>query len=133
MNLILTIFVLFSGKPFNNHTIINAAVANIIVSILMDHRFDYDDPTLLKLMKLINENVKIAGSTMIRVSVLISRIFLKGKSIYRWGGCSILRQICQVFYATLSRGRDTDNVGASFLKNLHFATSLLFHLKMYEY
>ncbi|XP_044145181.1 cytochrome P450 2K6-like [Bufo gargarizans] len=57
----------FEGKPFNNHTIINAAVANIIVSILMDQRFDYDNPTLLKLMRLINENVRIGGSTMVRL------------------------------------------------------------------
>ncbi|XP_040283200.1 cytochrome P450 2K6-like [Bufo bufo] len=57
----------FEGKPFNNHTITNAAVANIIVSILMDQRFDYDDPTILKLMRLINENVRIGGSTMVRL------------------------------------------------------------------
>ncbi|XP_069832003.1 cytochrome P450 2C5-like [Dendropsophus ebraccatus] len=57
----------YGGKPFDNHTIINASVANIIVSILLDHRYDYDDPTILKLMRLINENVKIAGSIMIRL------------------------------------------------------------------
>ncbi|KAG8579985.1 hypothetical protein GDO81_007061, partial [Engystomops pustulosus] len=57
----------YGGKPFNNQTIINAAVANIIVSILMDHRYEYDDPTILKLMRLINENVRILGGFMIRL------------------------------------------------------------------
>ncbi|XP_069832004.1 cytochrome P450 2K1-like [Dendropsophus ebraccatus] len=55
------------GKPFNNLTIINAAVANIIVCILLDHRYDYDDPTILKLMNIVNENVRIMESPMIRL------------------------------------------------------------------
>ncbi|KAM8953690.1 cytochrome P450 2K4-like isoform 2-T2 [Pelodytes ibericus] len=55
----------FKGKPFNSGIIINTAVANIIVSILLGHRFDYNNPTLLKLMKLINENIRIAGSPMV--------------------------------------------------------------------
>ncbi|XP_063771259.1 cytochrome P450 2C5-like [Pseudophryne corroboree] len=54
----------YKGKPFENTMIINAAVANIIVSILLNHRFDYEDPTLLKLMNIINENTKLAGSPM---------------------------------------------------------------------
>ncbi|XP_040283199.1 cytochrome P450 2K6-like isoform X2 [Bufo bufo] len=56
-----------NGKPFNNQIVINAAVANIIVSILMDQRFDYDDPAILKFMRLINEMVSLAGSTMVRL------------------------------------------------------------------
>ncbi|CAJ0965915.1 unnamed protein product [Ranitomeya imitator] len=55
------------GKPFDNLSVINAAVANIIVFILLDHRYEYDDPTILKLMNLINENVRIVGSVMIRL------------------------------------------------------------------
>ncbi|XP_075717043.1 cytochrome P450 2C23-like isoform X2 [Rhinoderma darwinii] len=57
----------YGGKPFDNQNIINTAVANIIVSILLDHRFDYDDPTILKLMRLINENIRVVGSVMIRL------------------------------------------------------------------
>ncbi|XP_071999862.1 cytochrome P450 2K1-like [Engystomops pustulosus] len=57
----------YGGKPFDNQTIINTAVANIIVSILMDHRYDYDDPTILKLMKLMNENIRIVGGFMVRL------------------------------------------------------------------
>ncbi|KAE8605382.1 hypothetical protein XENTR_v10015094 [Xenopus tropicalis] len=53
------------GKPFDNTLILNAAVANIIVHILLNHRFDYQDPTLIKLIKSVSENVKIAGSPIV--------------------------------------------------------------------
>ncbi|XP_068136101.1 cytochrome P450 2K6-like [Hyperolius riggenbachi] len=51
----------YLGKPFNNQTILNAAVTNIIASMLLNIRFKYDNPTLLKLMKLVNENVRLLG------------------------------------------------------------------------
>ncbi|XP_073530085.1 cytochrome P450 2K1-like [Phyllobates terribilis] len=57
----------YGGKPFNNLHIINAAVANIIVSILLDHRFEYDDPTILKLIRLTNENIRFAESVMVKL------------------------------------------------------------------
>ncbi|XP_075057362.1 cytochrome P450 2K1-like [Mixophyes fleayi] len=57
----------YKGKPFNNLTIINAAVANIIVSILLGHRFEYGDPNILRLMSLINENIRILGKPMVRL------------------------------------------------------------------
>ncbi|KAM8953591.1 cytochrome P450 2K1-like isoform 2-T2 [Pelodytes ibericus] len=71
------VFESFKGKPFENAIIINTAVANIIVSIILGHRFDYNNPTLLKLMKLINENVRIVGSPM----VLLYNTF---PSVMRW-------------------------------------------------
>ncbi|KAG8548604.1 hypothetical protein GDO81_024821 [Engystomops pustulosus] len=55
----------YGGKPFENTMIMNAAVANIIVSILLGHRFDYDDPVFLRLMSLINENIRLAGSPVV--------------------------------------------------------------------
>ncbi|KAG8542161.1 hypothetical protein GDO81_027326 [Engystomops pustulosus] len=57
----------YKGKPFDDLTCINAAVANIIVSILLSHRFDYEDPTILKLIGLINENVRLFGSPWVRL------------------------------------------------------------------
>ncbi|XP_075125332.1 cytochrome P450 2K1-like [Leptodactylus fuscus] len=54
----------YKGEPFNNILIINAAVANIIISVLLSKRFDYEDPTLVKLLKIINENTGISGGTM---------------------------------------------------------------------
>ncbi|XP_075057379.1 cytochrome P450 2K1-like [Mixophyes fleayi] len=55
----------YGGKPFNHRTILNAAVANIIVSILLNHRFEYDDPTILQLMSIINDNVRFSGKPMV--------------------------------------------------------------------
>ncbi|KAG8445782.1 hypothetical protein GDO86_010535 [Hymenochirus boettgeri] len=55
-------FQFYKGLPFDNSILLNAAFANIIVSILIGHRFDYQDPTLLKLLYLINENFRIFGS-----------------------------------------------------------------------
>ncbi|XP_075057378.1 cytochrome P450 2K4-like [Mixophyes fleayi] len=55
------------GKSFNNLTIINAAVANIIVSILLSRRFEYDDPTILQLMGSVNENIRLLGRPMVRL------------------------------------------------------------------
>ncbi|CAJ0934876.1 unnamed protein product, partial [Ranitomeya imitator] len=57
----------YDGKPFDNLTSINAAVANIIVAILLSHRFEYEDPTILKLIGLINENIRLLGSPWIRL------------------------------------------------------------------
>ncbi|XP_066452080.1 cytochrome P450 2K6-like [Eleutherodactylus coqui] len=52
----------YNGEPFDNLMIINAATANIIVSILLSHRFAYEDPTLVKLLKIVNENIHLLGS-----------------------------------------------------------------------
>ncbi|CAJ0966366.1 unnamed protein product [Ranitomeya imitator] len=52
----------YEGKAFDNITSIYAAVTNIIVSILLSKRFDYEDPTILRLMGLVNENVKLLSS-----------------------------------------------------------------------
>ncbi|XP_077147709.1 cytochrome P450 2K1-like isoform X2 [Ranitomeya variabilis] len=54
----------YKGEPFDNIMNINAAVCNIIVSILLSKRFDYEDPTLLKLIKMNNENNQLAGTPM---------------------------------------------------------------------
>ncbi|XP_063771211.1 cytochrome P450 2K6-like isoform X2 [Pseudophryne corroboree] len=54
----------FGGKPFENSVIVNAAVANIIVSIILGHRFNYEDPVFLRLMSLITENIRLMGTPM---------------------------------------------------------------------
>ncbi|XP_073442575.1 cytochrome P450 2C5-like [Dendrobates tinctorius] len=55
------------GKPFNNQTILTAAVANIIVCILLGQRYEYDDPTIIKLIYLVNEIIRIMESRMVRL------------------------------------------------------------------
>ncbi|KAM4694849.1 cytochrome P450 2K4-like isoform 2-T2 [Discoglossus pictus] len=67
----------FKGKPFENTTVMNGAVANIIVSILLGHRFDYENPIFLRLMSLINENIRLLGSP----SVMLYNTF---PSLMRW-------------------------------------------------
>ncbi|XP_006860677.1 PREDICTED: cytochrome P450 2K4-like [Chrysochloris asiatica] len=49
------------GKPFEIKTVMNASVANIIVSVLLGKRFDYQDPQFLRLLTLIGENVRLIG------------------------------------------------------------------------
>eukprot|EP00079_Xenopus_tropicalis_P036213 XP_017949984.1 PREDICTED: cytochrome P450 2C31 isoform X2 [Xenopus tropicalis] len=65
------------GKPFDNTMIMNAAVANIIVHILLNHRFEYQDPTLLKLIKIVSENIRIGGSPIVM-------LYNTYPSIMRW-------------------------------------------------
>ncbi|XP_077130949.1 cytochrome P450 2K1-like [Ranitomeya variabilis] len=51
-----------NGKPFNNHMLINSAVSNVICSIIFGKRFEYDDPTFEKLIKMLDEDAKLVGS-----------------------------------------------------------------------
>ncbi|XP_077345177.1 cytochrome P450 2K1-like [Lithobates pipiens] len=55
------------GKPFDNTMMINAAVANIIVSVLLGHRMDYKDVQFKRLMTLTNENIRLLGSSMVGI------------------------------------------------------------------
>ncbi|XP_077187150.1 cytochrome P450 2K1-like [Paroedura picta] len=57
----------YEGKPFENTEIMNAAVANIIVSILLAKRFEYDDPTFLRLLSMLSENVRLSGSPSVQL------------------------------------------------------------------
>ncbi|XP_062972026.1 cytochrome P450 2K4-like [Elgaria multicarinata webbii] len=61
----------YEGKPFENTIIMNAAVANIIVSILLGMRYEYDDPKYIRLLLLINENIRLIGSS----SVMLYNMF----------------------------------------------------------
>ncbi|XP_073442588.1 cytochrome P450 2C5-like isoform X1 [Dendrobates tinctorius] len=67
----------YKGEPFDNIMILNAAVSNIIVTILLSKRYDYEDPTLLKLVKMNNENVQLAGTPM-------AMLYNTYPSVMRW-------------------------------------------------
>lgn len=60
--------VLIVGEPFDHTMTMNAAVANIVVSILLSHRFDYEDSTYLRLLNIYMENIQILGSPAAMVS-----------------------------------------------------------------
>ncbi|XP_075717018.1 cytochrome P450 2K1-like isoform X2 [Rhinoderma darwinii] len=64
------------GKPFDNIKILNAAVANIIVSILLGHRMNYDDPQFRRLLSLINETVRLAGMPMVSLCNIFTFLWL---------------------------------------------------------
>ncbi|XP_029451954.1 cytochrome P450 2K6-like [Rhinatrema bivittatum] len=55
----------FHGNPFDTAVIMNASVANIIVAILLGHRYDYEDPTFLRLLNLTSENIRLLGSPLV--------------------------------------------------------------------
>uniref|UniRef100_A0A8C5PA05 Cytochrome P450 n=1 Tax=Leptobrachium leishanense TaxID=445787 RepID=A0A8C5PA05_9ANUR len=76
-DLLVEVFQSYKGKPFENTMKINGAIANIIVSILLGHRFDYNDPIFLKLMSLISTNIRLIQSPM----VMLYNIF---PSLVRW-------------------------------------------------
>ncbi|KAM5164324.1 cytochrome P450 2K1-like isoform 2-T2 [Mantella aurantiaca] len=55
------------GKPFDNMITINSAVANIIVSVLLGHRMDYEDRQFKRLLSLTSENFRLLGSLMVGI------------------------------------------------------------------
>ncbi|XP_060087019.1 cytochrome P450 2K6-like [Heteronotia binoei] len=61
----------FEGRPFEATAIMNAAVANIIVIILLGKRYEYEDPTFMRLLDLLNDNARLFRSP----SVMLYNIF----------------------------------------------------------
>ncbi|KAL8173105.1 UNVERIFIED_CONTAM: hypothetical protein K2H54_040132 [Gekko kuhli] len=57
----------YKGKPFETTVIMNAAVANVIVFILLGKRYDYEDPTFVRLLNLLNENIRLSGSPSVTI------------------------------------------------------------------
>ncbi|XP_029451957.1 cytochrome P450 2K6-like isoform X1 [Rhinatrema bivittatum] len=69
----------FNGNPFNTAVIMNASVANIIVAILLGHRYDYEDPTFLRLVNLISETLRLQGSPIATLYSIYPKLgFLPG-------------------------------------------------------
>ncbi|XP_070588557.1 cytochrome P450 2K1-like [Erythrolamprus reginae] len=64
---------IYGGKPFDIKRILTAAVSNIIVSILLGKRYEYEDAIFLRLLKTIRENIQLLGSP----AVLLYNLFPK--------------------------------------------------------
>nr|XP_020657171.1 cytochrome P450 2K1-like isoform X1 [Pogona vitticeps] len=64
-NVLVKKFESYQGKPFNAITVMSVAIANIMMSIVFGKRFEYDDPIIPRLRKLIIENVRLLGSPSI--------------------------------------------------------------------
>ncbi|XP_060118807.1 cytochrome P450 2K6-like [Heteronotia binoei] len=61
----------YEGKPFEATVIMNAAVANVIMFILLGKRYEYEDPTFVRLVYLVNENMRLSGT----LGAMISSLF----------------------------------------------------------
>ncbi|XP_069830382.1 cytochrome P450 2K6-like [Dendropsophus ebraccatus] len=70
-----TYFASFKGKPFDNTLILNAAVANIIVAILLGIRMDYDEPQFKRLLSLTNEYIRLLGSPIVSLTKKYGPVF----------------------------------------------------------
>ncbi|KAL8173127.1 UNVERIFIED_CONTAM: hypothetical protein K2H54_040389 [Gekko kuhli] len=69
----------FEGKPFETTTIMNAAVANIIVSILLGKRYEYEDPTYIRLLNLFSEMSQITETPSVALYNMFPALgFLSG-------------------------------------------------------
>ncbi|XP_066451531.1 cytochrome P450 2K4-like [Eleutherodactylus coqui] len=55
------------GKPTDLTIKTNFAIGNIIISIILGYRFDYEDPALLKIMTIIDENMRLLGSPSVAI------------------------------------------------------------------
>ncbi|XP_058039031.1 cytochrome P450 2K6-like isoform X1 [Ahaetulla prasina] len=66
----------YAGKPFDITTIMGAAVSNIIVSILFGKRYDYEDATFLRLLKLFSENIQLSKTFDILIHNMFPRLGL---------------------------------------------------------
>ncbi|XP_069584345.1 cytochrome P450 2K6-like [Ranitomeya imitator] len=66
----------YKGEPFDNKNL-SAAVSNILICILLGRRFDYEDPTILKLLKMMNENTKLMSTSM-------AMLYNTYPSVMRW-------------------------------------------------
>ncbi|MBN3310623.1 CP2K1 protein, partial [Amia calva] len=56
-----------NGRPFQTTILLNSASSNIIVSILIGHRLDYDDNNFRKLVEMLNESMKLTGGPIIQL------------------------------------------------------------------
>lgn len=86
-NCLVQIFKSYKGEPFDNTMKMNAAVSNIIVSILLGYRLDYNDPKLQRLLIIIMDIARISGSP----TALLYNAF---PSLMRWvpGSHNTVRQ-----------------------------------------
>ncbi|XP_066452178.1 cytochrome P450 2K6-like isoform X2 [Eleutherodactylus coqui] len=72
----------YKGEPFDNYMILNTATANIIVSIVLSHRFSYEDPTLVKLLNIVHENINLTVTPA-------AMMYYAFPSVMRW--CSTIK------------------------------------------
>ncbi|XP_008060183.1 cytochrome P450 2D17-like isoform X1 [Carlito syrichta] len=75
-----------AGRPFSPNALLDRAVSNVIASLTIGRRFDYDDPLLLKLLDLVEAHLKeessIVSMVLGFVLVLLRIPGVAGKYLY---------------------------------------------------
>ncbi|KAG8445803.1 hypothetical protein GDO86_010550 [Hymenochirus boettgeri] len=91
-------FASFNGTPFDDAIILNASVANILISILFGNRMDYEDPSFIRLLCLVNEYARLLGSPMVTIfNIFPSLGFLPGSHK------TVLRNVNEMYKFAKSR------------------------------
>ena len=61
---------LIDGKPFDPNEMLHMCVVNIIASILLGKRYEYEDPMLRELVRAIHESINMAVAEVALFPVL---------------------------------------------------------------
>ncbi|XP_075717047.1 cytochrome P450 2B19-like [Rhinoderma darwinii] len=101
----------YGGRPFGNFNSLNAAVTNIIVALLLSKIFDYEDPTILKLMSLVSENLKLLASPWARLYTSFSTLmdWLPGAHKTIFGNLTELQSFIRVTFTKYKKELDIND------------------------
>ncbi|XP_072892907.1 cytochrome P450 2C19-like [Hemitrygon akajei] len=61
------LFQSFEGRPFDTTIPMNGTVANVICTIVLGKRFNYEDETFVSLIKLVNEYILLVASPLVQL------------------------------------------------------------------
>uniref|UniRef100_A0A8C6R634 Cytochrome P450 n=1 Tax=Nannospalax galili TaxID=1026970 RepID=A0A8C6R634_NANGA len=78
------------GRPFNPYTLLNKATCNVI-SLIFARRFEYEDPYFIKMLKVMNESLKVVAGfipevlnafpILLRIPSLTDKVFREQKVV----------------------------------------------------
>uniref|UniRef100_A0A8C6RMK8 Cytochrome P450 n=2 Tax=Nannospalax galili TaxID=1026970 RepID=A0A8C6RMK8_NANGA len=79
------------GCPFNPYTLLNKATCNVISSLIFARRFEYEDPYFIKMLKVMNESLKVVAGfipevlnafpILLRIPALTDKVFREQKAV----------------------------------------------------
>ncbi|CAG5125126.1 unnamed protein product [Candidula unifasciata] len=120
----------FNGKPQEVRTLTNVAVCNVICAIIVGKRFDYHDPYLIRLIHILNEQIKLVKSVSLRyafpwIRYLPGDLFNIKKLIKN--NNELMDHFCYPFINQFSK--KLDNAEEDDESTINFITSYLKELK----
>ncbi|BFZ07227.1 hypothetical protein BsWGS_10266 [Bradybaena similaris] len=110
------------GKPQEVRTLTNVAVSNVICAIIVGKRFEYNDPYLIRLLHILNEQVTLIKSVSLRNAFPWLR-YLPGdlfdiKKVIK-NNDDLMEHFCQPFIQRFSekldKGEEDDESAVSFI------------------